>query len=382
MESLHQQFDRVIDRRGTFASKWDRYADRDILPFWVADMDFAMPDFIRDAVAARLEHGVVGYTRTPDPLVAAFRGWLERHYGWSVPASWLVWLPGVVPGFNLAARAAADPPGSVVIPTPVYYPFLDVPRNSGQRAIHVPLVKDGRRWVMDFDALEAAICPDSRILLLCNPQNPTGRAYRRDELEALAELCLRHDLLLCSDEIHCQLMLSESAGHVPVASLSPEIAQRSISLYAATKTYNIPGLSCAVAVIPDPEVRARFKRAQAGLVPPVGPLELAAAEAAFSDTGPWVPALLEYLRGNHRRLEAVVGARMTPVEATYLAWIDLRDLELEHPGRFLEEFGVGLSDGAAFGGEGFVRFNFACPRRTLDAGLDRLAEGLAAAERR
>jgi cystathionine beta-lyase len=299
-----------------------------------------------------------------------------------VPDSWLVWLPGVVTGFNLAARATAEPGGSVVIPTPVYYPFLGVPGNAGQQGIHVPLAQDGQRWVMDFDALARAVTPQSRILLLSNPQNPTGRAYAEDELQELAEFCLRHALVLCSDEIHCQLILSESARHVPVATLAPEIAARTISLYAATKTYNIPGLSCGVAVIPDPELRRRFKQVQGGLVPSVGPLEFAASEAAFADTGPWVGALLDYLRGNHALLAEVAGERMTPVEATYLAWIDVRDLALEQPGAFFEQHGLGLSDGAAFDGDGFVRFNFACPRSLLEQGLERLANALHAAEKR
>ncbi|MEQ8485390.1 MAG: PatB family C-S lyase [Pseudomonadales bacterium] len=371
-------FDRLIDRTGTSSTKWDKYAGRDVLPFWVADMDFAMPPFIEAAVRRRLEHPIVGYTRTPPGLVAAFQGWLERHYGWQVPDSWLVWLPGVVTGFNLAARAVARPGGAIVIPTPVYYPFLAVPGNAGQDGIHVPLVRQGTRWVMDMDAMTAALRPGARLLLLSNPQNPTGRAYSRGELEALADFCLRHDLVLCSDEIHCNLLLDESVRHVPVASLSPEIAARTISLFAATKTYNIPGLSCGVAVIPDPELRRRFKAAQAGLVPSVGPLELAASEAAFADTGDWVPRLLDYLRGNHQRLLAVAGDRMTPVEATYLAWIDVRNFGLADPGRFFEDHGLGLSDGAAFGGDGFVRFNFACPRALLDRGLERLAAALAA----
>ena len=379
MASSSPDFDRVIDRRGTWSSKWDKYAGTDILPFWVADMDFAMPEFIREAVLRRLEHPIVGYTRTPATLAEAFRTWLLRHYDWPVPDDWLVWLPGVVTGFNLAARATAVPGGNVVIPTPVYYPFLDVPGNAGQTGLQVPLIRDGQRWVMDFDALEAAITPESRILLLSNPQNPTGRAYTEAELTALAELCLRHDLVLCSDEIHCRLLLDENARHVPVASLGDEIAARTISLYAATKTYNIPGLSCGVAVIPDPDLRRRFKRAQAGLMPSIGPLEFAASEAAFNDTGPWLPALLDYLRENHRLLQAVAGERMTPVEATYLAWLDVRDLELERPGAYFEEHGLGLSDGAAFGGKGFVRFNFACPRSTLEEGLERLEQALASA---
>jgi cysteine-S-conjugate beta-lyase len=379
MGNTPEGFDRIIDRRGTWSSKWEKYVDRDVLPFWVADMDFAMPDFVREAVQRRLDHDVMGYTRTPATLVEAFQAWLTDTYGWSVPDAWLVWLPGVVTGFNLAARATAVSGGSIIIPTPVYYPFLDVPRHCDQAGIHVPLVRDGQRWVMDFDALEAAVKPGSRLLLLANPQNPTGRAYSRAELEALAAFCLRHDLVLCSDEIHCQLLLDDDVRHIPVASLSPEIAAHTISLYAATKTYNIPGLSCGVAVIPDADLRQRFKRAQAGLVPNVGPLEYAASEAAFADRGPWVPALLDYLRANHRRVQEVAGARMTPVEATYLAWIDVRDLGLAEPGAFFEQHGIGLSDGGAFGGEGFVRLNFACPRSVLEQGLERLASGLRAA---
>lgn len=371
-------FDQVIDRTHTWSTKWDKFAGRDVLPFWIADMDFAMPEFIRSAVAARLEHPVMGYTRVPPPLVAAFQGWLERLYGWQVPESWLVWLPGVVTGFNLAARAAAadDGGGSVVIPTPVYYPFLDVPGNAGMTASHVPLVRDGDRWVMDFDALEANLPGDARVLLIANPQNPTGTCYTRAELEALAGFCLRHDLVLCSDEIHCQLLLDPDAVHTPVASLGPEIAARSITLFAATKAYNIPGLSCGVAVIPDAALRRRFCRERAGLVTSAGPLELAASQAAFEDTGPWVPALLDYLRANHQRLARVAGSRMTPVQATYLAWLDVRDLELDNAARHFETHGLGLSDGAAFGGPGFVRFNFGCPRATLDQGLERLARAL------
>jgi cystathionine beta-lyase len=229
---------------------------------------------------------------------------------------------------------------------------------------------------MDFDALEATITQDCRLLLLANPQNPTGRVYRREELEALAGFCVRHDLVLCADEIHCELLLDEDAVHTPVATLGPEIGARTISLYAATKAYNIPGLSCGVAVIADAALRERFRSARAGLVPSVGPLELAASEAAFADTGPWMPTLLDYLRGNHRRLAAVAGDRMTPVEATYLAWLDVRDLGLDHPGRYFESHGLGLSDGAAFGGPGFVRFNFGCPRSVLEQGLERLARAL------
>lgn len=373
------EFDRLISREGTWSSKWEKYRGSDVLPFWVADMEFAMPDFIKTALSERLDREILGYTRTPPPLVEAFQRWLSRCYDWQVPESWLVWIPGVVTGFNLAARAVARPGGSIVIPVPVYYPFLHTPDHAEQEAILVPLVREDAarsRWIMDFDALAAATRSDSRLFMLSNPQNPTGRAYERSELETLAEFCIARDLILCSDEIHCSLILDPDAAHVPIASLSPEIADRTISLFAPTKTYNIPGLGCAVAVIANPELRRAFRRAQAGLVPGIGPLAYVAAEAAYRDGSNWLPALLAYLRDNQRQLQAVAGARMTPVEATYLAWLDVRDMALDDPGAYFESYGLGLSDGAAFGGPGFVRFNFGCPRALLDQGLERLDKAL------
>lgn len=376
------EFDREIDRRGTYTSKWQRYEGRDVLPFWVADTEFAVPDFISNAIAGRLAHPILGYTRTPDVTVAAFQGWLARCHGWEVPEEWLVWLPGVVPGLNMACRALAEPGGAVLVPTPVYYPFLSAPGNAEQECIRVPMVKDGRRWVMDLDALAHACRPGTRALLLSNPQNPTGRVFTREELLALGEFCEQRDIILCSDEIHCSLILDPESRHLPPATLAPELAKRTISLYAATKTYNIPGLNCAVAVIPDARLRARFRKARVGLVSDVGPLAYAASTAAFSDMSDWVARLLDYLRGNHRCLMNVVGERMTPVEGTYLAWIDLRDLQLESPGAYLEAHGLGLSDGAQFSGPGFVRFNFACPRALLERGLARYQAALESCARK
>ena len=372
------EFDTVIDRRGTFASKWEKYRGRDILPFWVADMDFSAPGFILEAVQARLEHGILGYTETPHDLVTTFQTWLQGRHGWRVEEEWLVWLPGVVPGLNLTAKAVASPGGSILIPTPVYHPFLQVAGHVDQASIKVRLARSDVRWEMDFDALGEACDRNTRLFLLSNPQNPTGRVYTLAELTALADFCLRHDLYLCSDEIHCDLVLDESARHIPIASLAPEIAERTISLFAANKTYNIPGLGCAVAVIPNAKLRAKFLRARAGLVHGIGPLAFAACTAAFADTSQWLPTLLEYLRGNLRRLQSLVDNRMTPVEATFLAWIDLRDLGIDHPGTYLEGYGLGLSDGTPFGGPGFVRFNFGCPRTLLDRGIQRFESALCA----
>lgn len=376
-------FDQEIDRAQTTSAKWEKYAGRDVLPFWVADMEFATPDFILDAIRARIDRQIIGYTRTPPETVAAFQNWLARKYAWTVPEEWLVWIPGVVPGVNMTARAVAEPDGGVLIPTPVYYPFLSVPDNAGQVGIQVPLARNGARWVMDFDALQNAVDEHKpgrpRVLLLSNPQNPTGRAYTKSELTMLADFCLKNDLTLCSDEIHCAILLDENARHTPVASLYPEIAERTVSLFAATKTYNIPGLPCAVAVIPDPALRRSFKRTGAGMLTNISPLAFAASTAAFADESDYVPELLTYLRGNRDRLAEAAGERMGPVEATYLAWIDVSDTAVaQHAGAYFEQHGLGLSNGADFAGPGFVRFNFACPRTMLERGIERLEEALAA----
>jgi cystathionine beta-lyase len=377
-------FDREVDRSNTSSTKWEKYAGRDILPFWVADMDFAAPAFVLDAVRERLRHEIIGYTRVPESLSTAFQSWLQRSYGWAVADEWLVWIPGVVTGFNLAARAVGGAEGSVLIPAPVYYPFLSVPANAGLNGQQSRLKPDrDGRWRMDFDDLKRRVDASTRLMMLCNPQNPTGRVYSKGELAAVADFCLEHDITLCSDEIHCSLVLDEETRHIPIASLSPQIADRTITLYAATKTYNIPGLPCAVAVIPNADLRHAFKRAMVGLVPNVSPLAIAASTAAFADESSYLPELLDYLRGNLERVAAVAGPRLARLEGTYLAWIDMRDsVVAERPGSYFEEAGLGLSDGGPFGGPGFVRFNFACPRSLLERGLERFAAALEALEMR
>jgi cysteine-S-conjugate beta-lyase len=370
-----QEFDEVIERRGTGATKWEKYRGRDVLPFWVADMDFRAPAFVLDAVAARLHHGVLGYTETPLDLTLAAIDWLKREYRWNVEPDWLVWLPGVVPGLNLACRSVGEPTTSVLMPVPVYYPFLAAPDQAERARIDVPLVREGERWVMPFDRLEHSVRPDTRLLMFCNPQNPTGRVYGDAELAALADFCVRHDLVVCSDEIHCPLVLDENLEHRPIATLSADIADRSITLMAPTKAYNIPGLACAFAVIPNTTLRLAFLRARGGLLQSPGPLAFAAALAAYRDRSDWLGSLRRYLRANADLvLDAVnrlPGVRTTPIEATCLAWIDVKSLGLRDAGAFFEQHGLGLSDGAQFAGPGFVRFNFGCPRRTLEEGLRR-----------
>jgi cystathionine beta-lyase len=371
-------FDTPIDRRNTSSTKWDRYKGRDIIPLWVADMDFAAPDFILDALHKRVDHGVLGYTKPPPGLSEAFLQWLETEYGWQVRDTDLSWLPGVVPGLNLAARALARPQGSILVPTPVYYPFLDLAENANQRPSHVPLIRDSAtgHWIMDFDALDDAVDPSTTMIMISNPQNPTGRVYSRQELTQLADFATRHDLVIVSDEIHCQLVLDTDAQHIPIASLSPEVADRTITLFAATKTYNVAGLSCAVAVISNASLKRKFDAADPGLLAGIGPLAFTASEAAYRDHSGWVDALLGYLRNNHAKVLEVAGNRMNPVQATYLAWIDVSDLKLANPARHFEKHGLGLSLGRQFGQDGFVRLNFGTQRSVLEEGLTRFARAL------
>ena len=374
-------FETPIDRRGTAASKWERYAGRDVLPFWVADMEFPSPPAVIEALKARVEHGIFGYTNVPDTLREQIIEHLARDYGWAVQPDWLLWLPGVVPGLNVACRAIGEPGDGVITAVPIYFPFLSAPGNANRQCQRMELVRRGQRWEMDLDGLEAGLDASSRLFLLCNPQNPTGRVYTREELLALAAVAERHDLIICSDEIHAGLVLDESCRHLPIASLAPEIARRSITLMAPTKTYNMPGLGFGFAVIPDPDLRARFRASASGFMAHVGPLAITAAEAAYRHGAAWREALLLRLRENRDRLQEAVaampGLTMTPVEATCVAWIDARGLEVEDPHRFFEDAGVGLSPGAQFGSPGFVRFNFGCAPPMLEEGIRRMQSAIA-----
>lgn len=346
-----------IDRRGTSSEKWERYAGRDILPLWVADMDLPTAPFVLDAVRERLEHPILGYTAPPPRMVEAFTAWLQQRYGWRVDEDWLVWIPGVVTGFNVAARAAATEGRDLVIPAPVYGPILKVPANAGLRSLVSPLVLNRGRWEMDIDDLAAKLSPATAAVLFCNPQNPTGRVYDRDELQALAELVVQNDTIVISDEIHCPIILDPTKRHVPIASLDRAVEVRSISLFAPTKAFNFPGLNAAVAVIPDPVLREAYESVGTGLISTHSPLAFAALTAAFEDDTDWLDEQNAFLAGNARRLETAVagidGIRTTPVEGTYLAWLDVSRLGLADAATAFEVHGLGLHDGEEFGGPAF-----------------------------
>jgi cystathionine beta-lyase len=384
---MNFDFDTPIDRAASDSQKWRKYAGRDILPLWVADTDFAAPPVVLDALRARLDHGVLGYAKPLPSLNDAVVAYCAQRYGWAIDASWIVWLPGLVTGLNVAAAAFGAEGDEILTATPVYPPFMSAPANQRRRTVTVPMVRHGARWELDFDALARAVTPRTKQFFLCSPHNPVGRAFSRAELEQVAQFCLRHGLVLVSDEIHCDLVLDDVA-HVPAASLSPEIAARSVTLMAPSKTYNIPGLGCSFAVVPDAALRTSFARATQGIVPDVNVLGLVAGEAAMRHGEPWRQQLLTYLRGNRDLIEQTVargalpGVTMTHVEATYLAWLDISALQLKGAHAFFERHGLGFSDGAPFGAapDTFVRLNFGCTRATLTEALARMQRALAARE--
>jgi cystathionine beta-lyase len=373
-------FDHAPDRRDTDSQKWQKYAGRDVLPLWVADMDFKSPPAVIEALHRRVEHGIFGYARPVAATVEAVATAMERRYGWKIDPSWIVWLPGLVVGLNVTAQAFAQPDEEVLTLGPVYPPFMSAPRNSARKSVVVPWVLDRAAWTIDWAALEHAVTPRTKLFFLCNPHNPLARVWRRDELARLAEFCLRHDLVLCSDEIHCDLILDPALRHVPTAALGEEIAARTVTLMAPSKTYNVPGLGTSLAIIPDAMRRTRFIRATAGIVAEVTALGFTACEAAYRDSEPWRQALLAYLRGNRDYLlDAVArelpGVRVeAPVEATYLLWLDVSGLGLADLVAHFEAHGVGLSDGAMFGAEKgtHVRLNFGCARATLVEAVRRM----------
>ena len=382
---MQLDFDRVIDRRRTESNKWHKYPP-DVLPLWVADMDFRSPEPVIRALRERVEHGVFGYGVEQPEFYEVFLDRLQTRYGWRVSPEAILVIPGVIPGFNLAARALTAAGDGLLLQTPVYPPIGRVPDNVGLTSdeMQLDLQPDGR-YAIDFERFEAAIGERTRMFLLCNPHNPVGRVFRRDELERMAEVCLRRGLLICADEVHCELTFSRQR-HVPIASLDAEIAARTITLMAPSKSFNLPGLKCAVAIIPNASLREKFVAAQLDLVRAVNVLGYTAALAAYRDGQPWLDALLRYLEANRDFVveyarSKLPGVRAASPEATYLAWLDCREADLPDSDPytfFLDEARVALTDGKAFGrgGAGFVRLNFACPRATLAEGLDRMRHAL------
>ncbi len=381
---MEYDFDQVVDRRGTDSAKWCRYSE-DVLPLWVADMDFRSPQPVIDALRDRVEHGIFGYGMEGPEVRAVIQQRLQRLYGWHTEPDDYLFTPGIVVGLNLVARALSEPGEEILIQPPVYPPFFGIEKNSGRAVQQSPLVYDGGGYSIDFDALERAITPRTRVFLLCNPHNPVGRMFTRAELERLAEICLRHDLFICSDEIHMDFVF-DARAHIPIASLHPDVAARTVTLFSPSKTYNIAGFHFGIVAASNPAVRERLRAAGAGMIANhVGVLDLVAGIAAFRHGGEWLSQLLPYLQSNrdyvvHYVREHLPGVSMVAPEGTYLAWLDCRNAGIDGSPAdfFLSEAKVALMDGAFFGeaGSGFVRLNFGCPRSILEEALGRMRDAI------
>jgi cystathionine beta-lyase len=383
-------FDALIERRQTHSTKWS-HPDPDMIPMWIADMDFAVPPAIQAALRARAEHPVFGYQFDVPSLRQILVERLASRHGIAAEPDHLVFSPGLVIALHAAARAVGEPGTGVVTLTPIYQPFLTAPGTASKSLITVPLASQNQDGILhyqiDFDALEHALDHADaapRLFMLCNPHNPVGRAYTRAELERLAEICLRRDLVVCSDEIHADLTMPDGV-HTSFASLSPEIADRTITLMAPSKAFNIPGLGMGFAVINNPALRARYKQLSESAGAFVTIFGFEAAQAAYTQGGAWLEALRTYLGENRDTLIAYVRKNMpqialTRAEATYMAWLDCRHIGIEsNPSRFfMEKAKVWMNDGAVYGGsgDGFVRLNYACPRARLLEALDRMCHAL------
>ncbi len=385
------QFDQIIDRRQSNSIKWKRYQP-DVLPMWVADMDFHSPEPIRAALMRAVEHGIFGYEAPSKALEETVVNRMKQLYGWEISVESIVTITGLVSGFFAAANTLCQPGEGYLIQPPVYMPFNEMQRHLGsirQEAKLAQTTQNGIvRYEIDWDAFESAFEQDgstTRMFLLCNPHNPTGAVYTPAELTRMAETCARHNAIIVSDEIHSELLLGNSK-HTTLATLDPEIARHTITLISPSKTFNIAGLFCGFAIIPNPELRKRYKRAIERMTLHVSSLSLVAAEAAFSGAcDEWLTDLRSYLTGNRDFLVNYVqknlpGINISIPDATYLAWLDCNALNL--PGGpqkfFLEQAKVAFNEGEAFGpgGEGFVRLNFGTPQATLLEGLDRMKKAL------
>jgi cystathionine beta-lyase len=368
-------FDQIIDRSNTSSAKWEKYRAKDILPMWVADTDFAVAPQIQKALQQRVAHPVYGYTEVRKSLLDLLVARMQKLYRWDVDPNWIVMLPNVITAFYLACRARGKAGDAVYLPQVIYPPFAKSPSFYEMTTQPIPMRDSERRMIIDLDWLEQNPARPGQLIFFCNPQNPGGAMYRRHELERLAALVERQGLILVSDEVHCDLVLDADKSHLPIASLNPQVEQRCITLMAPSKTFNLAGLGCAFAIVADAGLRRQMK-VNPFIVPHVNLMGLAAAEAAYEFGDEWNRQQCAYLAANRdyliTEINSIAGLRLNPIEATYLAWIDVSALGLEDPPGFFEAAGVGMSPGREFGDTSHMRFNFGCPRSRVVEAVDRI----------
>lgn len=380
-------FNQVIDRRHSESIKWNHF-DEDVLPMWVADTDFRSPEAVIRALHERVDHGIFGYGAPPKELDQTVVQRLKRLYNWDVQPSQIGYISGVVTGFNAAIRSFCAPDEAVIYQTPAYPPFISAPESAKLKGVQNPLVQDQNgRYYLDFERFEEQIVSENvRAFILCNPQNPTGGVFTHEELTQLAEICIRHNVLIISDEIHCDI-LYDDRKHIPIASLSPEVAANTITFMAPSKTYNIAGLHASVYIVQNPELMEKLRCFCNGLIGSPGVLSLTAALAAYAEGDVWLAEQNRYLQANRDFLDEalrtqLMGVHWSEPEATFLGWLDCSELSLaESPYEFfLREARVGLNDGITFGPQcgDFVRINFGTTRANLQEAVNRMQAALAA----
>ena len=380
---MESDFDKIVPRRGTNSYKWDTPEEEGVLPMWVADMDFQTAPAVVRVVEQRAAHGIYGYTKVPDAYYGAVVGWFASRHGWRIRPEWIIYTSGVVPAVSAVIQALTEPGDRVILQTPVYNCFFSSIRNSGCELSANRLLYGEGRYTVDFDDLETkAADPKAKLLLLCNPHNPSGRVWTPAELRRIGEICLRHGVLVVSDEIHCELTY-EGHDYTPFATLSEEFQRRSVTCISPSKAFNLAGLQIANIVAADRDIRRRIDRAiNINEVCDVNPFGVEALIAAYNEGAEWLDALKKYLWENFRYLvmylaEHLPELTVVPLEGTYLAWIDCRALSVgseRMAQRLLDEARLMVNSGTLYGpgGEGFIRLNFACPRVLLIDGLERL----------
>ncbi len=383
-------FNEPVEREGTNCIKYDlrgkNFGRNDIIPMWVADMDFRTPDFIIKALHDRLEHEIFGYSFRPDAYYSSIIGWLERKHSWRIEKDWICFSPGVVPALNFSTLAFTKPGDSIIVQPPVYFPFFSAVESHGRKLIYNTLAVNEGRWEMDFDNLEASIEGNTRMIIISNPQNPIGRVWTRKELEKLAGICLKNDILMLSDEIHCDLILP-GFSHTPLASLSAEIASKTVTFVAPSKTFNLAGLSTSSVIISDLPLRKSFNKIVENIHIGNGNIfGTIASTAAYSQGDEWLWELMQYINNNIDLAEDYFKKRIPEIipvrpEATYMIWLDCRQLGLKGkdlPDFFIKKAGVGMNEGSTFGpgGEGFMRMNVATTQDTLVKALEQIEKAV------
>lgn len=379
-------FDHVIERRGTACQKWDNlgkvFGDPDILALWKADMDFKAPSEVIERLKKRLDHGIFGYPNRPDDFYDAIISWMSRRHGWDIKKEWICHSPGVTPSLVFSMLAMTRPGDRVVIQSPIYAPFYHIIEENGRRITDNPLVLDNGRFFMNLDDLKAKLNSRVKMLFLCNPHNPSGRVWQKRELEEIAEICLKNNITIVSDDVHSDIVY-EGNKHIPIASISRDIEERTITSFSPSKTFNLAGFRSAVVVIPNKDLRDRYNDLISGMhLAGVTVFGAEAIAAAYSTGEEWLEELIEYLSGNLRFVEEflrenIPAIKLIKPEGTYVPLIDFRELGLssEELQKFLvHKAGVGMNNGAEFGKvtEGFARMTIAAPRSTITEGLNRI----------